>query len=113
MGLTVFIRRLLGRRPGDESPLLLGRDVGLTGSAANVPLHNRWQATRLEAAPNSRKRFDAAQGYYLTVEVNARRIAEEKGDFEALSMIDEFDDELANSLVERADALREAMLDRG
>jgi hypothetical protein len=69
---------------------------------------------RTLAEPSTaRHRLDAAYGWFLKVQVNGRRLAAACGDRDALAMLDEVCEEVAERLLVAKDEIREVMINRG
>ncbi|MEV0726235.1 hypothetical protein AB0I37_26065 [Micromonospora purpureochromogenes] len=83
------------------------------GWAANVVLNDVHQLRVLNRAVTARQRLDAVYGWFLKVHVNGRRLARAYGDEDALTMIDDVCEEVAERLLLATSEVRDIMSDRG
>ncbi|MCP3785318.1 hypothetical protein NLX85_18315 [Micromonospora sp. A3M-1-15] len=113
MNVTRVKRRLFGRWdvPGEDPPI--GAEYDFGGLAANVVFDDVHQLRVLDRTATARQRLDAVYGWFRKVQVNGRRLARAYGDEDALTMIDEVCEEVAERLLFAMSEIREGMVERG
>lgn len=100
--------RLFGQHRSPEWHGVPFSEAGFTGpESARLIIDDEYQLEKLQKAVTPRERADAARGYLMKVTKNGYKAASERGDREAVDLLDEVWEDAAQQLVILAQRVKE------